>query len=104
MNNEPKAWTPNPGSLCLPSKHQQTLCEPNSPGFAVQSAPDCTTPNVGLLRSQPLSDDAGPFLLKCSQCECEFESDNGFDRICEPCNAENYDRERDTADFIFNNP
>lgn len=44
-----------------------------------------------------------PFKLVCTQCECEFESDNGFDRICEVCNHDNYEKERDVAEYIFDN-
>lgn len=47
--------------------------------------------------------DSSPYQLVCTQCQCEFESDNGFDRICDPCNHDNYEQERGVGEYIFDN-
>lgn len=79
-----------------------------NPNVTVLPANDADfTPVVIPEQSSPVSvkspSEEPPFKLVCTQCECEFESDNGFDSICEVCNHDNYEKERDVSEYIFDN-
>lgn len=70
----------------------------NSLSSHAQNPPECPS----AVTTEP-DLDSGPYQLVCTQCQCEFESDNGFDRICDPCNHDNYEQERGVGEYIFDN-
>lgn len=64
MTADAKLWTPLLGTLCLPSKPEQTLCERQSSAFAVHGTEDCVTPSDSLLSRQSQTPDALGYCAK----------------------------------------
>ena len=67
MNADAKLWTPILGTLYLPSKPEQTLCECQSSAFAVHGTEDCANHSDSLLSSQPQLPDGWRYCAKTQE-------------------------------------
>lgn len=91
MKPEAKAWTINNGEGYSPSNTYQTLCEADSPGFAVQGTPDCANIGHGASDGQVKNSEAFRYCAK-------------IDRVRIPVSDGRYEAVVDEADWpLVNN-